>query len=401
MAHASLGASGADRWMRCPGSITLSKRAPVQRESIYAAEGSAAHKLGEICLQLSTSPFSYLGGTAGREIVQDPRVATVPDGKTTFEITEGMCEAVQVYVDEINRIREVAGPYKKEWIEHRFSLDPLDPPEKMFGTSDFTLYSPEERKLYVVDYKHGVGYAVEAVGNPQGRYYGLGAALMIKDPIDEVEIVIVQPRAIHSDGPIRRDTVEYLDLLDWSADLMDAARLTQDPNAPLMAGRWCKFCPAATICPELEKKALEDVRDEFDDLDAPPASTDLTLDRIGTILQKAEMLEGWLKALRQRALEALEAGEEVPGWKLVEKRATRKWINPVDAENFLTEELGEDAYAPKKVITPPQAEKILGKAHEGLKKMYTAESSGVTLAPSTSSKPAALPPAQRDFEALD
>ena len=48
--HAELGASKADQWMNCPGSIVLSKGAE-RKSSTYADEGTAAHKLLQLALE--------------------------------------------------------------------------------------------------------------------------------------------------------------------------------------------------------------------------------------------------------------------------------------------------------------------------------------------------------------
>ncbi len=50
MAHARLSPSAAERWMTCPGSVKLSE-AIQDRESQYAAEGTAAHELAEHILR--------------------------------------------------------------------------------------------------------------------------------------------------------------------------------------------------------------------------------------------------------------------------------------------------------------------------------------------------------------
>ena len=42
------------------------------------------------------------------------------------------------------------------------------------------------------------------------------------------------------------------------------------------------------------------------------------------------------------------------------------WVDPQEAEQVLFEELGEALFAPKKIITAPQAEKLLGKKKVGL-----------------------------------
>jgi hypothetical protein len=48
---------------------------------------------------------------------------------------------------------------------------------------------------------------------------------------------------------------------------------------------------------------------------------------LGAALKTAEVLEGWIEDLRSLATRVLEGATPVPGWKLVAKRATRKWID--------------------------------------------------------------------------
>ena len=49
--HAKLSASGAKKWMNCPGSILLESQVE-ERPSEYAAEGTTAHALGEAKIRL-------------------------------------------------------------------------------------------------------------------------------------------------------------------------------------------------------------------------------------------------------------------------------------------------------------------------------------------------------------
>ena len=48
-AHAKLSASGAERWLTCPGSIKAEESIP-DKSSKFAMEGTAAHELAELCL---------------------------------------------------------------------------------------------------------------------------------------------------------------------------------------------------------------------------------------------------------------------------------------------------------------------------------------------------------------
>ncbi len=84
--HSILGASGAHRWMNCPGVIRLTKDMP-EIKSSYAKEGTDAHALGEYCLKMGFR--------------QTSQVTTVPVKKPedAFDITQDMREAVQVYLD--------------------------------------------------------------------------------------------------------------------------------------------------------------------------------------------------------------------------------------------------------------------------------------------------------------
>lgn len=55
--HAKLSASGAKKWMNCPGSITLEEQIR-EKPSEYAAEGTAAHALGEAKIRLALKEFT-------------------------------------------------------------------------------------------------------------------------------------------------------------------------------------------------------------------------------------------------------------------------------------------------------------------------------------------------------
>ena len=54
-------------------------------------------------------------------------------------------------------------------------------------------------------------------------------------------------------------------------------------------------------------------------------------------MELADKIEPWIREVRAVAQTQLEAGGEVPGWKLVPKRASRKWIDPEAAITYLRE----------------------------------------------------------------
>ena len=255
------------------------------------------------------------------------------------------------------------------------------------------------------DLKYGAGVVVEAMGNPQARYYGLGACMALADrPVSEVEIVIVQPRAPHPAGPIRRETISAFELVEWSADLLEAAERTLDPNAPLVPGAWCRFCPAAGICPALREQALATAQVEFAaaPLPSPPTPASLPAEEVGRLLVAAELAELWIRALRAHAHAELEAGRIIPGWRLVPKRPTRRWR---DEEQTVVElqalGLPADELIARKLKSPAQVEKLVGSSRKReIADLVVAESDGTTLARQTDHSPSLLSGVAVEFAAL-
>ena len=351
--HSILGASSSHRWLPCPGSIRLSEGLP-NTTSEYAAEGTAAHELGHMCLMDDTNALDHLG-----EVIK-------VNEQFSFPVTEEMAEAVQVYLDTVRADYAVVGKSAELRFEHQFRLDWLR--EGLYGTNDALVGEPFG-VLRVYDYKHGRGVAVDVSDNSQLMYYGLGASH--GDAYEEVELVIVQPRGHHPDGPVRRCRMPIDQLTKWGSEvLLPGAQATEDPNAKVVAGEHCKFCPALGVCRVQQDSAIEVVKDAFSSYTAAPPSPEvMTLAELQRVLDKQTMVEGWMNACRAYARSLLDSGKVTPnelGYKLVEGRSSRDWKNPEEAAGALEMLVGEDAYVPKKLVSPAQAEKIL-KGAEGKK----------------------------------
>ena len=235
--------------------------------------------------------------------------------------------------------------------------------------------------LRVYDFKYGAGVAVDVTDNTQLMYYALGAAH--GETYDEVELVIVQPRAQHPDGPVRRQRMWVAELDRWADQvLLPGAEATEDPEAPTNAGEWCRFCPAMAICPAQKEVAVRSAQFAFQDKpQAPPMAASLAPSELRQILDKAPMIEAWLESCREHARLLLEQGADPNdlGYKLVAGRASRKWIDEADAEKFLTT-LDIDPFE-HKLKSPAQAEKALrGPAKKALEDMVQTVR-GVQLAP--------------------
>lgn len=388
-AHAALGASGAHRWMVCPGSIALG--AGRETSSRYAREGTAAHEVAAKAVLERKHPSEQLG----RSIVVEGE---------EFIVDEEMVEAVALYWSTIEALREEGDLV---FIEERVDLSHLaDGGLELFGTSDFALYRPSTKTLWVYDYKHGKGHAVEVVGNPQLRYYALGVLSKVQQQhpkmgIKQVIIGVVQPRAPHPAGPVRVDEVDPLDLIEWGTELVSAGQRAMEKDAPLVPGDHCTFCPAAGICPALQQKALAVAQDEFG-TDIAPAALDAK--QLAVLLPRLDLLEEFIHAARSEAHARAMRGEVVPGYKLVAKRATRRWGDEKALEEFLKKNKVKKSVSHEEpsLRSVAQLEKALGKEGKTLLAPFIiSSSSGVNLVPESDPRPAAAVTATDEFDAID
>lgn len=383
-AHSKLGASSAHRWMACPGSVRLGAGLePVS--SFYAAEGSAAHELAAGCLENGTDSTHEYSPTHWEH-----------DGHKG-EVTDEMREAVQVYLDTVrgDSIENGESPYRL--IEQKFHLKELHP--DLFGTADCVQVWPAAKLMRVYDYKHGAGVAVDVDANPQLLYYALGALLSYKKPVTDVELVVVQPRCDHSDGRVRRWRLKAVDLLDFEADLLAAVKRTEAPDAPLVLGEHCHWCPAAAVCPEAKRRAQEAAKMDFKPEAYDPQA-------LADTLKILPAIEGWAKTVREFAYGEAQRGRCPPGFKLVDKRPIRKWKvedAPLAAELTKIGLTESDIYAPREAKSPAQIEKVIGKGKKNADKLAVVDSlcaavsSGTKLVPESEPGEPVKRSAQEDF----
>jgi len=349
--HSLLGASSAYRWLNCPGSFRLSQTAPHRPSSIYAATGTLAHEYIETavnngCYRIRPGQ-SLVVNCDGHDITVD-----------------------QDFVDGINVMLEyllrAAG---NDWYEVEFQVSledcfPVSPPVPVFGTVDAGLVFGET--LEVVDYKNGSGITVSAVENPQLMFYAAGLLRYLPpalhDQVQRVKMTIVQPHA-QGVSPIRSWEIDVVDLLMWVDDvLVPGVEACAQPDAPLVPGTWCRFCPVSHACPKLMADALEMAKAEFDDYRVPDDT-----DELARALDAAERAELWITRIREFAIGQLEHQIRIPGWGLVPTRPTRKWLAPDTDIATRLQALGasHDEIWETRVRSPAQIERQLHRTRKG------------------------------------
>lgn len=402
--HAELGASSMARWSNCPASVERN-RGRIDRPSSAAERGTATHELAEKLLRskLDLAPDGTLRGF--RDGYQ--AVDFLGQAFNGIPVDDDLAQCAQEYVDECLVRME---PGDRVWIERPFSLEALGPPAEMFGTADLVIYKKHLRLLLVIDLKSGAGIVVHAAGNSQLRYYGLGAMLSLPGlAVHDVSLVIIQPRVI---PPVKSETLSAIDLMDWSEDLLAAARAALDPAAQACAGPWCRFCGDKRTCQTYENAALAAARDEFDvveigEVSLPlPDPAEMEAEELARRLMLLPLLEDWIKTMRAYAFQRLNRGDAIPGWKLVDKRPTRKWTDEKAAVDWMLSK-GLTVYdaVRQHAITPAQAEALVKKSKRdlaGFDGLVVTASSGPTLVPDTDPRPALTGlAAQDEFDVID
>jgi hypothetical protein len=344
--HLRFGGSSAERWLNCTGFVQLAETVPPQAENEYMAEGTRAHALLELAMR------------EGRRIVFDFEDEKLNPNDPAF--TADDVEAVQVAVDYCFDLLDKT-PNSELYVERFVTADVAGEP--VGGTADVMIYDPNLQALHVIDYKHGRGKYVGAEDNKQMKLYAMCALFSFTDhPVKVIYTTIIQPRCATGD-PVRTAVYGVADLISYSDEVDAAVIEATGPNPK---------CPCAHICPALRDAATEvvtlpdeaafraPVGDEIKLILPPPAQC-RDPGVLATTLRSVVVLKAWLDAIEDTAHNMALAGIEIPGFKLVAKRATRKWEDPAKAEAWFAgfAHVKQDDYAPRKLLSVAQAEKLL------------------------------------------
>ncbi len=384
-AHAKFSASGSERWLNCPGSIQLGMKAPEPPSSKYAEEGTKAHTLLETLLV----HFIHTKDKTFKKIM--------PGVKKDYPK-----DMVDHVVAAAKRIISLVGPTDTLLCETKVSLEFLEP--DTFGTVDAAIVDMFGT-LTIIDFKYGAGHAVEVDDNTQLIYYALGLAHFYDYAFTSVKLMVDQPRAEHASGPLREYDMPIEAMYEWAKKFALGIGACKEENPELIAGAWCHYCRAKVICPEISKNALAKVAIEYDDLKGlgtMPEPLSMPSVSITTALNAIPHLKVWIKAVEAHAIHMLAQGENVDGFKLVNKKGIRKWRG----ESALIKQ-ALDLFGPESLDTslksPAQLEKLSKSAKEFTALNAEAVSSGVTMAPNTDKRPAILTIDVKtiDFDVLD
>lgn len=298
--HAILSASGAHRWLSCPPSARLEASLP-ESTSPAAEQGTVAHALAEWKLR--------------RALHDAPTTKPVSDWIDT-EMDQLTDDYVAFIQEQLRETRRVCGD-PVVLIEQRLDFSHIVPGG--FGTGDCVIIA--EPALQIIDLKYGQGVLVDAEHNPQLMLYALGAlhAFGPLYAIDEVAVTIYQPRRSN----ISTWTIPVTDLEAWAEETVKPrAVLAAKGDGDFVSGEWCRFCKLSATCRARAQANLALAKLEF----APPA--ELTDTEIADVLARLPELKAWATDVEAHALSlAVNQGKQWAGFKLVEGRSIRKYID--------------------------------------------------------------------------
>lgn len=345
--HALLSASGASRWMGCTPSARLEEQfGEPDKGSPYAAEGTIAHELAEL----------YLRKDVLRNMTEDEFNDSLAELMDSEYFNDEMFDEVPKYVDyceEQFRQAQTDTPDAVILIEQKVDLRAYIP--EAFGTNDCIIIS--DGHMEVIDLKYGKGIPVSATANKQLMLYALGAyhKYEILYDIETISLTIIQPRL----NNISTWNIKVEDLLNWGEnEVKPRAALAFEGKGELVAGDWCRFCKVKNRCKALMEESLKVAKYEFAEAEL------LSDEEIADILKKAPRLIEWVNDITAYAQrQAIEENKTWPGFKLVEGKSTRKWLDESKVEEILKANgfVDDEIYEMKlKGLTAMQ--KLLGKA---------------------------------------
>lgn len=310
---------------------------PEAEKSAHSMEGDAAHWVAAERI-------------FGR-IIEEGRVAP-----NDVVVSRAMVEGAQTYYESIE---DTLAPYglRPEQGAVEVAVGTPAVHERNFGTPDYRIWLPTSPRMTLAIWDYKFGYrVVEVVMNPQLAEYASGCISQTRLSDLQVRVVstIVQPRAYHSQGPVRSwafDAEDMRGLINIGHMQMEEALR---PNPKGSTGSECLDCNGRHACALFQRsaqKALVESGRATPHLLSPAAlSAELTI-----IRQSRKILEAREEALKVQALTSIKGGGLVPGYAVEHSPGRQRWKFPAAQVIAAAKLLNVDISKPPEALTPLQA----------------------------------------------
>jgi hypothetical protein len=188
-----------------------------------------------------------------------------------------------------------------------------------------------------VDYKFGHRY-VEVYGCFQLIAYVSGVLERLQlsehDPALWLEMVLVQPRCFHKEGPVRRWVIHVSALRAWLNHAASAAREALGPSPRAQTNDACIDCKARHACVTLQRAngAYIDFSGAAELVELPPDAMGQELAMVQDALKRLEARETGLKA---RVEAYIRAGARVPLYSVEPGESRLIYLDNADTDELI------------------------------------------------------------------
>lgn len=388
--HMGTGPSQAERWIACTASLgavrsfletlTTNQQTEFAVSTLAARQGTTAHAVAE----------TQAGVLTGRLTPEEAENTLLELTVNPIEEDEAYSEEMEGYVSEyVDFVRGFVDAGRQVLIEHKVTAtvelltvdaDGERELHELKGSLDLGVVPTKKHpRLVVGDLKYGKGVEVDVERNPQIRIYAIGLIEELVEELGEfpewltdVDYYIIQPRL----GGIKHWTESVDDLLNWRDEVLTKA-LTEalggrKAGAVFNPGEvQCQWCPVRGSCPALIEHVMERGTELFDAVTEGEISPDgeflETIDlldnvTLGRYYEQARALIELHDAMKAEAQRRLYRGQQVPGFHLVNYSPPRQWSDTAEeAIQGLPKKDRDALYTEPTLVSPTQAEKILGK----------------------------------------
>ncbi len=357
--HAVFSPSASKMWLGCPASLHVNLKARLENaedSKTYSDEGKIAHQVAEEWLKTGKKPIHLIN-----------TVVKMPTGDVL--ITEEMLSYVAEYVA---MCQSVEG---EKFVEFRVDFSHLTPIPDQFGTIDHVCCSNDT--LTITDLKYGLGVKVDAENNTQLQIYALGCVEFFNFLYDFKKVVmrICQPRRNH----ISEWEISIDELLTFGEKIRQGALTAlNEPNKYNPSLERCQFCRGRATCTAnaqmieaaIDEKfadcSFEDTVERIDNGEFATNLPDVSVlndEQLEKVFLKTKQIKLFLDAVEKKVFDNAMKGSKMHHIKLVRGRKTRSWQDEATVvESLAALGLGIDDIAPRTLVTPAKAEKLLKRA---------------------------------------
>lgn len=335
--HYKFGGSTAGRTIQCPAWIPLAQKMPISADgngNEFADLGTLKHNCME-ALGTTDIEFKDLIGTKYNDqvLTEDMLYEDIVPAQLAFED----------FAED--------NDFQLELHEQEVKID-----EDVGGTADIIAVNTDT--IFFLDWKFGYNL-VSPVENAQALFYAMCA---MEDPRTaklfegrtKIVLGIIQPEYLNQgyDSMIQTWETDITRLNEFADAYFDAID-NLDETKPC-AGDACKYCPAMVICPVKTGQARAATM-----LD--PKSEDVKI--LAQALALADTVIEWANTVKKFAHEQAELGVKIDGYKLVAKRASRKWTDEETVLDIVrkAKKLKLEEATTIKLLSPAQLEKVMKK----------------------------------------